>query len=326
MREFVDVPEISYLGLSLQSNSFVRAYPFRVFRKVIRGRYSKRFSKIYTIVRPETPNEFLEEHEDFIYDDDFGHYHLIHVIKKLYAGRTQLHDYFGIVDEGELRAFVLWTRDGIYVYGRNWNDDILPILSERVTERMTEGVRFCGESDLIKAVFEFAGVEFEVFKNRSIEECLQVSPPIGHFVGEMAQAGVDDSDEVIQMELDYNREEFQGGGSRTDEQVADTARQGINNGTIFTWRVQGRIVSMVSVINGDQVQPMLGSLYTKPGDRGNGYAYFILYTLTEWLLRQGALRCGLVADEDNTVTATIFLKVGYNSICRWCSLSQNNEV
>ncbi|MBL0745582.1 GNAT family N-acetyltransferase [Chryseolinea lacunae] len=279
---------------------------------------------MYSIVRHATPREFLAINGNFIYSDYFRHYHLINVIDKLHSGATELHDYFSIVEDGELRIFVLWTRDGYYIYGRGWGNEVLPLLSERIGEEIERRV-FCGESELIKALFRSNQIDFEVFKNRLLEECREANPANGRFTGEMAHAEIDDSEEIIQMELAYYREEFRGGGRMKDEGVAATAMQGIIDGTIFTWRVEDRIVGIISIINDDQEQPMLGSLFTKPDRRGNGYAYFLLHTLTSRLLETGSLRCGLVADQDNNITSRVFLKVGYQSIYRWCSLSRRHE-
>ena len=77
---------------------------------------------------------------------------------------------------------------------------------------------------------------------------------------------------------------------------------------------------MVQVINDKDEKPMIGNLFTKKGKRNKGFAYSLLYVVTEGLLKNGHEECGLLSDATNIASNKAFVNVGYKPIYSWASV------
>lgn len=269
------------------------------------------------IITYEKPGDFFRANSEYIYSDYYAHYHLIHTIEQLKAQKIELCECYNVVDDQGSNVLCVWIMGGYYIYSRSWTKDILETLVKKVELHKFKHYSFCGQRELIKELFRQSNIEGEVFKNRFIEVCTAVNDPIKEFTGHGENGRLEDFNELVQLGVDYNQEEFRGHGSKTREDISASMFSAIENGLIYIWRANRTIVSMAQLINEDDEFAMIGSLYTRPEFRGKGYAYFIMHTATKGLLEAGYQKCGLVSDADNMITKKIFEKVGYAAVYNW---------
>lgn len=269
------------------------------------------------IVTYTKPLDFLKKNRDYIYNDYFSHYHLIHKIEELKSQRTDLFECYNIVDDKGSNVLCMWVTGGYFIYSHSWTPEIIKILSEKIDIKKFKHFSFCGQRELIKKLFKHSNIEGEVFKNRFIEVCESVNEPIGEFVGQIEHGDFDDFEELVQMGYDYNQEEFRGQGSQTLGSLTASFENAILGSKIFVWRVNGTITTIGQLINDHKEFALIGSLYTKEEFRGKGYGYYLMYSLTKGLLRDGYTKCGLVSDADNEITKKIFERVGYKPTYNW---------
>ena len=269
------------------------------------------------IVTYEKPVDFFRANKDFIYADYFAHYHLIHTIEQLKEQKIELCECYNVVDDEGSNVLCMWVMGGYYIYSRGWTKDIVQTLVKKVELHRFKHYSFCGQRELIKELFRQSNIKGDVFKNRFIEVCTAVNDPLLEFVGHGENGQLEDFEELVQLGVDYNQEEFRGQGSKTRENISGSMFNSIQKGSIYIWRVDRAIVSIAQLINDDEEFAMVGSLYTRPELRGKGYAYFLMYTVTKGLLEAGYQKCGLVSDADNIITKKIFQRVGYTPIYNW---------
>lgn len=74
------------------------------------------------------------------------------------------------------------------------------------------------------------------------------------------------------------------------------------NGKIISQAVIGR-----KLINGKSIS----AVYTPKEERGNGYAYNLVYEISKKCLEQGADYCVLYTDADNPISNHVYEKIGY---------------
>lgn len=81
---------------------------------------------------------------------------------------------------------------------------------------------------------------------------------------------------------------------------------------LYTWKDQsGKIVAMASYFEQNS-QVRLGLIYTKPENRGKGYATNLIYELTSAILKEG-LEPVVYVNNNYLPTSKIFSKIGYKS-------------
>lgn len=74
---------------------------------------------------------------------------------------------------------------------------------------------------------------------------------------------------------------------------------------------EGKIVSQ-AVIGRDLIKgKSISAVYTPKEERGKGYAYNLVYTLTKKCLDEGAEYCVLFTDAENPISNHIYEKIGY---------------
>lgn len=269
------------------------------------------------ILTYKNPLDFLKENHDYIYGDYFSHYHLIQKIEELYNQRTDLYDCYNIIDDKGSNVLCIWVTGGYYIYAKSWTPEIIVKLSEKIELKKFKRFSFCGQGELIKEFFKYNKVQGEVFKNRFIEVCDAVNAPIGSFNGQIENGDFDDFEELVQMTYAYNQEEFRGQGSQTLDGISASVENAISNSSLYVWREDGVISSIAQVINDDEENAIIGSLFTQTKFRGKGYGYFLMHSLTHGLLQNGYSKCGLVSDADNPITKKIFERVGYKPNYNW---------
>ncbi|GAB3816262.1 GNAT family N-acetyltransferase [Kribbella italica] len=103
------------------------------------------------------------------------------------------------------------------------------------------------------------------------------------------------------------------GGRITVEEEERWACDRIRLRRLWVWEYDGRVVSMAGH-NGDVFgAARIGSVYTPPEDRGNGYAGALTAALTRHLLDEGTQPC-LFTDLANPTSNKLYARIGYRKV------------
>lgn len=273
------------------------------------------------LISHKSPNDFLKYNHDFIYDNYFIHYHIIIAFEKTRTKELDILDGYNIIDDEGSNVMCLWVTGAYYLYSFKWTPKIVEMLASKIdVSKATSRFSFMGKKDLILELFGKYSLPYTIFKDRLVYTCNKVSSTDKVQVGKVENARFDDFDELVKMGMDNNFEEYDGKGTKTILQMQNGIAHGITNDKLFVIKDEGDVCSMLQVINGPDESPMIGNLFTKKEKRNKGFAYTLLYVVTEGLLKAGHEECGLLSDATNVASNKAFVNVGYNPIYKWVSV------
>jgi uncharacterized protein len=95
----------------------------------------------------------------------------------------------------------------------------------------------------------------------------------------------------------------------------DKAREGIEQGRIYLWEDDGRVVSIAAWNRRLMSGIAIGLVYTPPDLRGRGYASNCVASLSQHMLDSGWKFCCLFTDLANPTSNKIYRDMGYRMIC-----------
>jgi hypothetical protein len=95
----------------------------------------------------------------------------------------------------------------------------------------------------------------------------------------------------------------------------DRAEKLVTKGQVFTWVVDGKLVSMAMKTRPIAHSTSVTGVYTPPEHRRQGYASALVANLSQYLLNEGNLFVNLFTDLDNPTTNKIYQAVGYHPVC-----------
>lgn len=262
--------------------------------------------------------DFLNHNRQEMMSNYFTYYHFIQTVKMLNAGTMDVFAAYNVQDDDGSDIICVWTTGHYFLYGNQWNDEVLAYLTKEIQFEKLKNFNFLGRTELILALLEKQKISYEILKDRIVYECTSVKNDIVlNEAYNIENADVNDFNELVQMDKDNYVEEYRGEGQKTVEQMAAGIASGIENNKLFVLKDEEGICSMMQVINDRQSLPMIGNLYTKEQKRNNGCAVNLLYAITEGLFANGAKKCGLVSDKTNPASNKVFLKVGYVPVYNW---------
>lgn len=100
------------------------------------------------------------------------------------------------------------------------------------------------------------------------------------------------------------------GIEKTDEEANQKFNSYLQRG-YYVLEKDGKIVSQ-AVIGRELIKgKCISSVYTSKKERGNGYAYNLVYTLSKKCLDEGAEYCVLYTDAENPISNYVYEKIGY---------------
>ena len=74
---------------------------------------------------------------------------------------------------------------------------------------------------------------------------------------------------------------------------------------------KGKIVSQAALLRGLKKGKSISAVYTPKEERNNGYAYDLVYRISENTFDNGAEYCVLYTDDTNPISNHVYEKVGY---------------
>jgi len=262
----------------------------------------------------DTFQEFLTHNQDKILGEYFPYYLFLQALKRLNQEKISLFDSFNILGKGGESIFCIWTEGTYYIFGDEWNSEMIATAAEKINPSKFKNYTFLGRRQLIDSIFEAAKCPIDSRRDRIVYSCKNILD-IPETIGGIVELGSSYyKDQLIENGILYYHEEFEGKGSKSDEQIAEDVAHSIEKGNIYSLRIEDKIHSIVSVINYEYNRPFIGSLYTREESRNKGYALKLLYEVTNGLLKNGSEECGLLSNADNPASNKVFNKLGYNPI------------
>ena len=99
----------------------------------------------------------------------------------------------------------------------------------------------------------------------------------------------------------------------------------IADGKVFVWQNNGSAVSMAMKTRPIAHAITIGSVYTPPEHRRQGYATALVARLSQHLLDSGYRFINLFTDLENPTSNSIYQKIGYHPVCDFRMITFNHD-
>jgi hypothetical protein len=271
------------------------------------------YASMPQVIVHKTIKEFIQYNEEYIFADYIAHYNLIKLIENRKANKIQITNAFNIIDDDG--SFILClVSEGLNfnIYGSKRNNQIVSTFSEYAN--FPEGhsnLYFSGNRAFILELAEHNKFSFEVFKDRLIYECVNLSDDVTLAPGTFGLALGEDLDIISSMCYSYSQEEYGKHAQRSAEYMRNIAQNGIAGKSIYKWEYDKQITSIAQAMISENGFPIIGQFYTSDIFRKKGYGTSLLFSLTQLILENDWEKCGLISDINSLNSNAIFRKVGY---------------
>jgi len=101
---------------------------------------------------------------------------------------------------------------------------------------------------------------------------------------------------------------------RSHSEVETVVKDLMMQGNLFSWRHNGRVVSMSAIIRKTRHSSIIGFVYTPPEERGKGFGKSCVHQLSDYILRSGFKESGLLVYGTNTIARKIYEQIGYKTV------------
>ncbi len=96
----------------------------------------------------------------------------------------------------------------------------------------------------------------------------------------------------------------------TDEKAEEKFEEYMRRG-YYVLENKGKIVSQAALLRDIKKGKCVSAVYTPKEERNNGYAYNLVYRISEEALNNGAEYCVLYTDDTNPISNHVYEKIGY---------------
>jgi hypothetical protein len=281
---------------------------------------------MFKVIEYPKVQDFYSENTDVIYKNRLAHYHLIKYFDELNAGQQSVYQAYNVIDDNGGNVIAVWGDSVYYLYALKWSDDIIHgLLSKIELAKYTKRFTFCGTSQLVIDLFKRSGVEYQVFKERLLYQCKNVAPLIKQCNGAAFFSSTGDLETVAEMTYQYGIEEWGEREGRDLNHALNLSYQSILGQSSCHWEWDGQITTIASILDSDTELPIIGSLYTNPHDRGNGYAKCLVHEITRQITTNSDGPCGIVSDASDPITNRMFREIGFEKVSRYISVQTTRE-
>jgi hypothetical protein len=257
-------------------------------------------------------NEYVSYNSDFVESSPMLYFFLIETINRVLRGEEKVHTFFNIVNKNNNCIIVLLTTEVCLIYDDQFNNDMIPLLSEELEFSKFKRYRFAGCKKTIDALFKLNQTEYELQKHRIIYKCSAVSLDYKYAPGSMQMGDINRIEELTTLSEGFAKEYF--GDTKDPENMRVKIMSGILDDSIYQWVDCGRACSMAQSLNEDYDFPVIGHFYTYPSLRNKGYGTSIIHALTKGLLEAGNPFVMLSTNALTPSSNRVFEKVGYTNV------------
>lgn len=256
--------------------------------------------------------KFVLDNSSVLSENTMLTHYLSQTIKQISYGKQRVHNFFNVVD-GDLQIACLHIDDEFLVYGNGYNPQMIALIDNEIDFSRFKKFTFCGTKDIIEALFEPYDFESEVLKHRIIYSCA-IALDIKSQSGKLEIAQLDNLDTLLTYGLEFSKE-YYGFDYKNREEMRAGIINSITSKSMYIWKDNGQIVSMLQVLNDDEHEfPFIGFFYSSPHFRGKGYGTSILHQVTKGILNSGYECVMLTADGKNNLSNKVFKKLGYKNV------------
>ncbi|MBB6271842.1 GNAT superfamily N-acetyltransferase [Pedobacter cryoconitis] len=272
------------------------------------------------IVNFDTAGLFFDKNMSFLETNYYKHFYLLKMYQRIVDGEFKPLDWFNVVD-GEHLIICLCSEVGIYIYSESFSNEMIDQLYQRIIRIRYTNIRFFGDKGALTQLFERFNIHFKIKKERVIYATTAVRILKRKHLGQAVNSAIDDFDTLVQYSYDYILEEWGEREGRGIDYVQALVMQCIAKGALVQYDTTKGIGCIAQVLNIEDNMPIIGSLYTPPTFRGNGYATMLVHAVTKKLLENGYEQCGIISDATNPYTNKMFKGIGFNPVSEHLELS-----
>ncbi len=255
--------------------------------------------------------DYVKFNQEFIDSNPMLYYHLEHTIKRVFKGKgrdPQLYKFFNVTGDNCFVAVLLIDNECL-IYADNTNEEVVDKLSEGLEFHLFKRYQFFGTKQIIDALFQKHGVEYDEQKHRMIYECKSVSQDFRYSPGFMSMADEQRLFELASFNVAFTKDYY--GDTQDIDKAVQLIASGISNDNLYQWNFESNICAIAQAIHNEYDFPVIGHLFTNPTYRGKGYAASIVHGLTKGLLEAGHEKCMLSTNAYTPASNKAFVKAGY---------------
>ena len=252
--------------------------------------------------------DFVRFNKVFIERDPFLYFNLERTIDRVLNREAPLIKFFNVLDNNCF-ACCLMIENECLLYADKVTNEMLPEIIKGLEFEKFKRYQFFGTKNIIDLLFKSQSVEYSEQKHRKYYECSVVSSEDSYSSGYATMGEISRLSELISFSEKFHDEFYDGKGPDSDSETI--ILNGIEKGNIYQWIDSEKLVSMAQVIYEEQDHPVIGHVFTDPAQRGKGYAYSLIHTITKGLLEHGHEKCLLMTNAYNSASNNTFQKVGY---------------
>jgi uncharacterized protein len=227
-------------------------------------------------------------------------------------------DYFAVVEEtGEAKLAAMMTPPNnltLYTEEKNFCEAIELVADNLIEEGWTvSGIVTSNEMSKAFADLWASKINCDIRKgmNMRIYELRKVNPPKNNS-GKLRIATLKDLPLVQQWTYEMSA---QIGEHQTKEYCFELAEKKLKDEYVYLWEDDGKVVSMAAKARPTETGVVVNLVYTPEEFRNKGYASSCVAALSQLLLDLGHSYCSLFTDLSNPISNSIYMKMGYKSIC-----------
>lgn len=268
--------------------------------------------------RHKDAEKFLEAVGGELYADESVNNLILGITERLlkYPQAYQNPFFASITDQsGDLVCAALMTPPhNLILAGGEQSHEGLPVLISYLEDHQVTIPGVIGPKHMVDEFIKFWTIQgkmpFEITMHQRVYECRSVlipSLPAGHF----RIARQEDIPTITHWLHAFEAEAL----GETSAPDLERGKRLVQGGYMFLWELKGEIVSMAMKTRPIRHSISIGSVYTPPEHRENGYATAVVAHLTAQLLDSGWQFITLFTDLGNPTSNKIYMKIGYVPVC-----------
>jgi predicted GNAT family acetyltransferase len=275
-----------------------------------------------SIIRTESFNEFYDSNYKRLLENPMLNYHIIDVMKKIASEEIVPDLGFNVVSENR-NIVVLKTDLVCLIYGNDFDEEMLRLLSDELQFEKFRGYYFAGSKNILEALFALNNSSYRLEKYRIIYKCEKVTEDFEYAPGELHMGDISRLKELANLSRAFIKE-WDGQEKSLEEQKRNVAA-GIANDNFYQWLYRTNIAAIAQVMCEPYDFPVIGHLYANAAFRNQGFASSIVHSITKGLLDEGDNFVMLSADGNNPASNTVFKRTGYESVGDYIRIWKNKS-
>ena len=200
----------------------------------------------------------------------------------------------------------------------NYSDEILKFVAEEIYKYDTELLGVNSRNDVAERFANYycdiANMKYKIHTGLRILLLEELEPGILLDDVIYRKATLEDKETLIKNIQNFMREALH--EECEYKKAEEKFYKYLNNG-YFILEKDGKIVCQASVSRIMKYGKCISAVYTLIEERGNGYAYNLIYNASRELLERGDKYCALYTDDANPISNHVYEKIGYKRKCDW---------